>query len=311
MSTVKELLQSFCKRINEPTPSTFAGNTSPSEAQYLEMLRYIGDRLRNLPYDWSQLKKYYTFTTTTSVTDYQLPGDFYRMLPRTQWDSSNKFMMSGPATDSRFAARTFAAINVFTRQVYHIVGPVGYLYSTAPYNQKSAGMFQINPGGVNNTDILAFGYLSCNWVQPIDWVAATPYSIGDIRSVSGYVYICKTAGTSGSTRPTLGTINTDIPDGVGTLVWRVYTEPYPCSLANTKLTDSDFILFDEDVVIDGLMWRYKQLNGMDYKDLQKDWDDQLSAMNSRFKGITITDISGEGDDSWPNVPLQNWGPFPP
>lgn len=308
MATIKELLQSFCRRINEPTPTAFATNTSPTEAQYLEMLRYIGDRLRSLNYSWPQLKRYYTFTTVTSQTGYQLPGDFYRMLPRTQWDTSNQFSMIGPATDSEYAARTFAAVNVYTRQVYHIVGPVGYLYSIAPYVQKSAGTFQINPGGVNNTDILAFGYLSCNWVQPTDWVASTIYAIGDIRSVNGYVYYCKTNGTSGATRPSTGTLSTDITDG--TVVWRVYTEPYPCSLANTKLTDNDLVLFDEDVVIDGLMWRYKQLNGMDYQALQKDWDDQLSMMSGRFKGITIRDISGDGDDFWPNTPLSNWGPFP-
>lgn len=307
MATVKELLQSFCRRINQPVPTAFAGVTSPTEAQYLEILRYIGDRLRNLPFDWPQLKKYYTFTTVTDQVNYQLPGDFYRMLPGTQWDTTNKFNMWGPATDSRWASRQFAAVNVYTRQVYHIVGPTNYLYSTAPYNQRSAGTFQINPGGQNDTDVLAFGYVSCNWVQPIDWVASTAYVQGHKRSVDGYVYYCTTGGTSGTTRPSTGTLNTNITDG--TVTWRVYTEPYPCSLANTDLTDNDLVLFDEDVVIDGLVWRYKQLKGQDYLELKQDWDNQLSAMNSRFKGITLIDISGDGEDFFPNVPWGNWGPF--
>ena len=230
------------------------------------------------------------------------------MLPGTQWDTSNKFTMFGPATDNLFAARQFAAINVYTRKVYHIVGPGNYLYNASPYVQRSAGTFQINPSGQNNTDILAFGYVSCNWVQPIDWVASTVYSSGDIRSVDGYVYYCKTGGTSGTTRPSLGTLNTDITDN--TVVWRVYTEPYPCSLDNSKLTDNDLVLFDEDVIIDGLMWRYKQLNGQDYMDLKKDWEDQLSMMCGRFKGVSVIDIDNNQLDWWPNVPVGNWGPFP-
>jgi hypothetical protein len=309
MATIKELLQSFCRRINQPTPTTFAGVTSPTEAQYLEILRYIGDRLRNLPFDWPQLKKYYTFTTTTNQTDYQLPGDFYRMLPATQWDSTNKFPMAA-ANDAQYAARKFMAFNIYTQQAYHIVGPTGYLYSTAPYSQRSAGTFQIQPGGQNDTDVLALGYLSCNWLQPIDWVASTVYVAGNIRSVNGYVYYCKTGGTSGTTRPTLGTLNTDITDN--TVTWRVYTEPYPCSIANTLLTDNDFILFDDDVVIDGLVWRYKQLKGQDYLELKNDWEAQLSMMNGRFKGITITDVySNTMFDEWPcNVPFGNWNPIP-
>ena len=307
MATVKSLIQSFCYRINQPAPTAFAGQTTPTEAQYLEILRFIGDNLRNRPFNWPQLKRAYSFTTVQNQSKYQLPGDFYRMLDSSQWDTTSHFRMFGPASDAFFAARQFAAINVVTQRVFHIVGPTGYLYSTAPYSQRSAGSFEITPAAPNSTDVLAFAYLSCNWVQPIDWIASTAYTAGQVRSVDGYVYICTANGTSGTTRPSTGTANTNITDG--TVTWRVYTEPYPCSLANSLLTDNDLVLFDEDIMIEGMAWRYKQLKGLDYQDLRQEWEDNLQMMNGRFKGISRSSLAfSDGDliDEWPRTSEGSW-----
>lgn len=307
MSTIKNLLQSFCYRLNLPAPTSFVGVSSPSERQYLELLRYIGDNLRNRPFAWPQLKRVHNFTTSTGVGKYRLPGDFYRLLDSTQWDTTNSFSMIGPASDGYLAARKYAAINVVTRKVYQINGPIGHLYSTAPYSRRSSGYFEIEPAGQNNTDILTLGYLSCNWVQPIDWVASTAYTAGQVRSVDGYVYICTGNGTSGTTRPSDGTVDTDITDG--TVTWRVYTEPYHCSHDNSLLTDNDLVLFDQDAIIDGMVWRYKQLKGLDFMELRAEWENQISAACGRFKGITRANMADHFDDAldeWPNMPLGNW-----
>ena len=90
MATIKQILQQFCYRMNIPAPTSFVGSTSPAEQQYLSLFKFIGDNLRNRPYQWPQLKRGYSFNTSTGVSKYQLPGDFYRLLESSQWDVTNQ-----------------------------------------------------------------------------------------------------------------------------------------------------------------------------------------------------------------------------
>lgn len=299
MSTIKEILQNFCYRINIPAPSAFVGVNSPAEQQYLSLFKFVGDNLRNRPYQWPQLKRGYTFNTATSQSLYELPGDFYRILDSNQWDVTNQWPMRGPISDYNFAVRDFAVVSLQTRKAFRLIGSVQHLYSTAPYSKRSAGKFQIDPPGENDTDQLFLGYVSCNWVWPRDWVATTAYSLGDIRSGNGYVYRCTTAGTSGTTRPSV-TSGTVVD---GTVTWTFYTEPYDASSANAALNDSDLCLFDDDLMIEGMRWAYLRAKGQDYQQERQDWENQVRSSFARFNGPTRINMSDEFDGAgeWPNL----------
>lgn len=304
-STIISLIQQFCQRINQPSPTTVVGVTSPSEQQYLSLLRYIGDNLRNRPFQWPQLKRGYVFLTSTGVSNYQLPGDFYRILDSTQWDITNQWPLLGPVSDFNMTLRDYSVVALQTRKAYRIVGPTQYLYSTAPYSQRSQGYFQINPAGENNTDQLFLGYLSANWIWPKSWVTATAYAAGAIVSGDGYVYRTAAGGISGATRPSHPTgTSTD-----GAVSWTVYTEPYACDPANTSLSDADLCLFDEDIIIDGLVWAYKRAKGQDYQDLRIEWDDSVKAAYARFDGpkrISMADQFSASDDLFPFTAPGSW-----
>jgi len=304
MATIKSILQQFCYRLNLPAPSSFVGVTSPTEQQYLSLFRFIGDNLRNRPYNWPQLKRGYTFTTLTGIRKYQLPGDFYRILESAQWDTTNNWPMRGPVSDFNFAVREFAVVSLQTRKAFRLIGATNYLYNTAPYSQRSAGVFEIDPVGANNTDELFMGYLSCNWVYPRDWVASTSYSLGDIRAGDGFIYRVTTAGVSGTTRPkvTSGTV-TD-----GTVVWQYYSEPYSASPDNAALNDSDQCLFDDDLMIEGMRWAYLRSKQLNYQQERADWEQQLKSAFARFNGpirINMADEFGDFQD-WPNIPSGSW-----
>lgn len=304
MATIKQILQSFCYRINVPAPSSFVGVSSPAEQQYLELFRFIGDNLRNRPYQWPQLKRGYTFTTTTGERNIQLPGDFYRILDSSQWDTTNEWPMRGPVSDFNFAVREFAVVSLQTRKCFRIIGPTNYLFNTSPYSQRSQGWFQIDPPGQNDTDELFLGYLSCNWIWPKDWVATTAYSLGNVRCGNGNVYICTTAGTSGTTRPSVST-GTEVD---GTVTWTVYREPYLCTSSNALLSDDDLCLFDEDLMIEGMRWAYAKAKGMEFQTERQDWENQLKSAFARFNGpirINMADEFGEYFD-WPNIPAGSW-----
>lgn len=305
MATILETIQSFCYRINQPAPSSIVGVTTPTERQYLELFRFIGDDLRNRPYQWPQLKKGYTFTTATGVSRYPLPGDFYRLLAASQWDIANTQSMVGPVSDSRFTANQLGVIDTQTQKLFRIVGPTSHLISTANYSKRSSGVFEIEAAGANNTDTMYMGYLGCNWVWPRDWVASTAYTAGDIRSVNGYVYVCKTSGTSGTTRPSTGTIDTDITDN--TAVWLVYNEPYPASPSNSKLNDADICLFDDDLMIEGMRWAYLQAKKLDYQQERNDWENRVKSAYARFQGPVRVNLSeADNIEDLINVPAGSW-----
>lgn len=290
--------------MNLPAPTAIVGVASPTEQQLLSLFQFIGDNLRNRPYQWPQLKRSYTFTTETDVSNYQLPGDFYRILDSSQWDTTNNWPMRGPISDFNAAFREFAVVSLQTRKAYRIIGPTQYLYSTAPYSQRSQGWFQIDPAGANDTDELFMGYVSCNWIWPRDWAASTAYVEGDVRSGNGYTYICTTAGTSGATRPSVSTgTETD-----GTVVWTVYREPYLCNPANTKLNDSDLCLFDDDLMIEGMRWAYKRAKGQDYQQERSDWEQQVKSAFARFNGPCRVNMADEfyDESDWPVTPAGSW-----
>lgn len=291
--------------MNLPAPTAIVGVNSPSEQQYLSIFRYIGDNLRNRPYQWPQLKRPYIFTTQTGVKNYQLPGDFYRILDSSQWDVTNQWPMRGPISDYNYNVRTFAVVSLQTRKAYRLIGPTQYLYNTSPYQQRSAGWFEIDPAGQNDTDQMFLGYLSGNWVWAKDWVTATVYTAGQVVSGNGNMYICTTGGTSGATRPSaeVDPVPTD-----GTVTWKVYRESYQVTSTNTNLHDNDLCLFDEDLMIEGMRWAYKQAKGQDFQQLRADWEQQLKSSFARFNGpvrINMDEINADGED-WPIIPDGSW-----
>lgn len=304
MATIKEIIQGFCYRVNVPAPSSIVGVSSPTEQQYLSLFKFIGDNLRNRPYQWPQLKRGYTFLTQTGVRKYQLPGDFYRILESSQWDRSNNWPMRGPISDFQYNMREFAVVSLQTRKAFRILGPVNYLYNTAPYAQRSQGWFEIDPAGENNTDELFMGYLSCNWIQPRDWVTSTVYTAGAIRSGNGYVYRTAAGGTSGATRPSWSTGT----QSDGTVSWTVYTEEYPITASNTNLNDDDLCLFDDDLMIEGMRWAYYRAKKQEYEQERSDWEQMVKSAYARFNGPCRVSMAEEYGDyyDWPGIPSGSW-----
>ena len=304
-STILSIIQQFCQRVNIPAPIAVVAATSPAERQYLSLLKYIGDNLRNRPFMWPQLKRGYVFTTSTGVSNYQLPGDFYRILDSTQWDVTNQWPLIGPISDFNSSLRKYAVVSLQTRKAYQIVGPTQYLYNVSPYAQRSQGWFQISPAATNSTDQLFLGYMSASWVWPKSWVTATSYPAGTIIAGNGYMYRTAAGGVSGATRPSHSTgTATD-----GTVSWTVFSEFYACDPSNTSLADTDLCLFDEDILIDGLVWAYRRSKRQEYQDLRVEWEDAVKAAYSRFDGpkrISMADQFSAGDDLFPFTAPGSW-----
>lgn len=297
MATVKQLIDEALYRLNEPIYASYIGSSGPAERQYLSLLKFIGDNLRNRPFNWPQLKREYSFLTVSGQSKYQLPGDFYRLLTSTPYDVTNMWPLDGPISDFNFAVRKYGITSLDDRKAFRIIGPKDFLYSTSPYSQRSAGYFEIQPS--NDTgDTLTFQYLSSSWVWPQDWIASTSYSTGDIRAGVGQMYRCTAGGTSGATRPDWQTGSSSD----GTLTWSVYSEPY------TWLSDSDLVLLDEDVMIEGLRWAFLRAKGRDFTEERAEWENMVRSGFARFNGPARINAGDEYSISvdWPNVPAGSW-----
>lgn len=212
--------------------------------------------------------------------------------------------MRGPISDYNFNVREFAVVSLQTRKAFRLIGATNYLYNTDPYNYRSAGWFEIDPAGQNDTDELFLGYISCNWIWPRDWVANTVYAANSIRSGDGYVYFTHIGGTSGTFRPDWSTGS----DNDNSVTWSVYTEPYLINSSNTNLNDSDLCLFDDDLMIEGMRWAYFRAKKMDYQQERNDWEASIKSAFARWNGPVRINMSDEFGDyfDWPNVPPGSW-----
>lgn len=298
MATVKETIDEFLSRINEPTFATYVGSTEPAQRQYLSLLRKIGDNLRNRPHDWPQLKRSFEFSTVAGQARYELPGDFYRLGLETFWDKTNQWPLRGPITDFSMAFRNLSVVSLQTRKAFRLIGPTQYLYSTNPYNRRSRGYIELSPTP-DGADTIRFDtYISASWVWPRDWAPGTAYQTGDLRTGIGQIYRCVSGGTSGTTRPSW-TSGTDSDGGVD---WEVYNELY------TWQHDDDLILFDEDLMIEGLKCAYLQSKGLDYVADQTSWESMVSNAIGRFGARVRVNAAdqGAGEDYEPNVPDGSW-----
>jgi hypothetical protein len=297
--TVADIIASFLDRINQPRESSYVGNTSPAARQYVSLFKFVADELLNYQDGWDQLKRTYTFTTSTGVANYQLPGDFLRMLTGTQWGVTNQIPLAGPLSNARLAFQTYG-VNIATPYAgYQVNGAQGYIFNTSPYSQQSAGYFQISPPGQDNTTQNTIAYVSSNYVWPQNWLPSTPYVVGNIRTGVNNMYYCTVSGTSGTTR--LSALSGTITDG--TCSWVPFSEPY-------FQADTDFVLLDDELFIEGLRWAwYQSKQQFQMADrIEAKWRNSVRAALGRQNGATVVSAAYDMQSTfdWPVVGVGSW-----
>lgn len=295
MATVSGLLNDFCDSVNIPRPSSYVGSSRPSARQYLRLFKEIGDLIRNGPFDFEQLKRVYPITTVLNQSNYQAPGDFYKLLGQTQYDVTNQMPMNGPLSNAQLANFTYGITATPPYKQYQLSGPQNYTVATSPYTQTSAGYLVLSPAGANNTDQIVIAYDSWNYVWPRNWAPTTAYVQGDIRTGIAQIYICTVGGTSGTTRLTGTATITD-----GTCTWVPYYERYTIS------NDSDICLFDDDIMIAGIKWAWLRDKGQSYESERMDWENSVRSASARQNGATRANAGGISDLFQLNIQDGSW-----
>lgn len=300
MATVAQILDEFLDRILQPREASYIGSTSPGARQYVSLLKFVGNQLLDYQDGWDQLKRIFGFTTSTGIENYQLPGDYLRMLTGTQWGVTNQIPLAGPLSNARLAFQTYG-VNIATPYAgYQVNSAQGYIFNTSPYTQRSAGYFQISPAGQDNTTQNVIAYISSNWAWPQNWLPTTAYTAGNIRSGVNNIYYCTVSGTSSTTR--LSATSGTIVDG--TANWVPYHEPYPLT------ADTDFVILDDDLFVEGLRWAWYQAKQQfqaseQYKNL---WLSSVRTALGRQNGASVISAAYDMQSTfdWPVVPVGGW-----
>jgi hypothetical protein len=292
--TVLEAAQQALQEVGASSiPSTLLGTATDSKqilALVYAELRFLRNQF-TFPYS----KKSHEVNLETARDKYPLPIDFHTPLLGTVWDDGNRWELVGPLTDAEWVRLTKGYITVGTRVSYRVVGSDG--------NQNTdGGQFQIFPTQSTGAT-LSFEYQSANLFRPPYWAPSTAYTINtSYVSSNGRIYRCTTSGTSG-TAPVAGT-GTGIVDG--TAVWAEYTTPFV-----TLLNDNHYAIYDDDILISGIKWRYQRAKGVEMEidptlGIPYMHKKLIEGSLGRFNGDYVISMGGSFRYPWAQVPDGGW-----
>jgi len=232
--TALSTIQSFCYEMAlNPVPSTLLAVTDQTVNQYLYTFYAIGRDLLQAKC-WTQLKRTHTITTAASADDYPLPTDFYCSLYDTMWNTTQKWKMIGPMTDSNYNNFLYG-YGVYTNQTYYRI-----------FGRPDVDQLELQPVPPDG-ETIKFDYISNGWIN--------------------------NAGTYGQ----------------------------------TVTSDAATFVFDEDLMILGMKWKWLQTKGLDYQAIQAEYLDKIGKAQARFKGDHRVLLSpSDYWAMWPNVPEGNF-----
>jgi hypothetical protein len=145
-------------------------------------------------------------------------------------------------------------------------------------------------------------YESSTWIMPKLWAANTSYNAEQcVSNGAGLIYCTPAGGTSGSSEP----VQTSGTASDGGVSWTVFTAGI-----NAPLRDDDTFLFDEDLLELDVVWTFRKLKGLEYRDLEIEanalWDthfvNQKGASTLRMGRSPSVQMLGYG-----NLPESGYG----
>lgn len=147
-STILQIIQDVCGELGLTVPNTAAQSSDSQIQQLVRIANRVGRDLAK-QHPWQALTTtQFTFTTTQGVGTYNLPADFQRISPQTEWDKTNHWPLLGPKTAAEWAFLQGGIIATGPRMRFRIL-------------RNQINLFPL-PGGVYT---LSFEYVSNAWVN--------------------------------------------------------------------------------------------------------------------------------------------------
>lgn len=218
--------------------------------------------------------------TTEAATDqsiifgqgsYALPSDFSRVINDTEWDETNRWAAIGPNTPQTWAWMTQGIVALTPRRRYRIMG-----------NDTTEFFLWPVPMASENGQLMTFEYISDRTILPRTWTASTVYAANATVSYGGRRYTTTAGGTSGAVPPqvTRGSVSD------GGVTWAYADNGYTQFAA-----DTDNTILPQNIVVLGVVWRWKRANGLPYTDDRETWADAVGRLESRQGGAPTLSLS--------------------
>lgn len=161
MKTALAIITSFCRLSNLPIPSTISTGSDPSSLQVVEALLAALKDMRQAAC-WDVQKRKYSFSTEASRTQYPLPADFYKPIPRSHYNQSTDMELI-QASDYDMGRMLYADSGDDSEYSYRIFGP--------DVARTTAGQLELHPTP-SSVVTLSFEYYSGNLVLPATWTSS-------------------------------------------------------------------------------------------------------------------------------------------
>lgn len=295
--------------VNEYQPnSQMYMETDPAGANEVNLLQleYISKNWI-LPKNWA----YATAYTTAAPDLVNVQGNVYRCI-------TNGTSVALPAIPPTLNGAVGSDGNSQWLFVVYSSWVTATVYSVGNYVKTSANRYYIcTTGGTSaseptaETSDVTDGTVIWDYIDAPAWAANTQYTGGDYVSSGAYLYLNlsyfsdSSNSVSGKYAPAWfynqTTQKWTIPDG--TAVWTWDQQEF------TLTADTDIVMFDKDLLVDGMSWAYLRSKGMSYEDIRRDWEADVQSAAGRANGpirINAADSFDEAYDVWPLTPSGNW-----
>lgn len=291
MTTALGLVQAALYEFGITPPSTLLTATNLQQQNLKNILYAEARYLRSLA-NWPQQKKVYTFDLESGRTKYPYPPDFYAPVAGTFWDTDIDRRLNGPASDAEFSEEQIRGTGQNNPATFRPFGPDGNIAAGT-----SGGQFQIPFTPSSSGESLSLEYYSKNLFQPPYWTASEAgITTSKYRFCNGLILDCTaiTTGTCGTTPPSASGVD-------GGVTWTVLTTPY-----ETIIADEDQCIFDDDIMICGIKWRYLKSKKMDFSVEADEYKRLLLTAQARFKGSFIGTFARRKKGPRYTVPRGGW-----
>ncbi len=186
--TALQLVQTACYEANIPAPTALVGATDTSVLQLLTLFYATGRELRTSKC-WAQLKRQHSIILEPNRRTYQLPQDFYTIIPSTPYDSRTSWSVHNALTDAEANGTRYGWGSTGTRVAFRIIG--------AENANDGRGQIELDrvPGDGDAGERITFEYITRSWLSPPLWTASETVAQNTWRTSYGRNYKKTDAGS--------------------------------------------------------------------------------------------------------------------
>lgn len=156
--TLLTIAQAVADEIKDTRPTSVVNNADPTVQMYLRLANRVGKQLmKKVP--WQVLRKEKTFTALSTETQTSiLPSDFDRFVPETFWDRTNKRLMIGPISGTKWQS----------------LKAIQYASANRQFVLRGSAILVIPT--FDGGESLAFEYVSTQWCESSGGTAQTAFA---------------------------------------------------------------------------------------------------------------------------------------